>query len=132
MNAKILIVDDEDVVIRSCLRILAGNNYQIATLTDSRCALAALDEAHYDLILLDLMMPVLGGLEVLEMVKDRHPNVKVILMTGFAQNETALRAEKLGAFAYLPKPFDPDQLSRLVRQALESTIEDQYAPIPNC
>lgn len=118
MKARILIVDDEEVVIRSCLRGLAGNDYQIDTRMDSRSALSAIDEAHYDLLVMDVMMPHIGGLEVLERVKQSHPDLQVIMITGLAQHETAVRAKTLGAFAYLPKPFDPDQLSQLVQQAL--------------
>jgi DNA-binding NtrC family response regulator len=120
MNAKILLVDDEEVVVRSCLRVLAGNGYQIDTHTDGRSALKAVGAVHYDLIILDLMMPDIGGMEVLEKVKESHPDIKVILITGLAQVETSLRAMERGAFAYLPKPFDPDELTSLVARALES------------
>lgn len=120
MNAKILVVDDEEVVIRSCQRILAGNNYQIDTQTDSRVAMESIEKVQYDVIILDLMMPNVGGMEILRKAKQLHPDVKVILVTGLAQHDTAVRAEKMGAFAYLPKPFDPDGLNRLVQQALEN------------
>lgn len=114
-------VDDEEIVVRSCLRILAGKGYQVDTQMDGRAALRAIDECHYDVLIVDLMMPKVNGLEVLRHVKETHPDINVIMVTGLAQNETATRAMQMGAFDYLPKPFDPDQLNRIVQRALEKS-----------
>ena len=119
MSARILIVDDEEIVIRSCLRILAEKGYEIDAQMDGSGALSRIDECHYDVIILDLMMPKMDGLEVLRRVKANHPDIEVIMVTGLAQEKTAERAMHLGAFGYLPKPFDPDELSQVVRRALE-------------
>lgn len=118
MSARILIVDDEEVVLRSCSRILADGGYQIETQPDGIGALRKIGDGHYDLIILDLMMPKMDGLEVLRRVKESHPEIKVIMVTGLAQEETAVQAMHLGAFGYLPKPFDPDQLNQIVLRAL--------------
>lgn len=120
MTARILLVDDEEIVIRSCLRILADSGYQVDAQMDGAGALARIAACPYDLIILDLMMPKMDGLEVLLRVKQTHPDIKVIMVTGLAQDATAERAMRLGAFAYLPKPFDPDELNRLVQRALAS------------
>ena len=70
-------------------------------------------------MILDIMMPKMDGLEVLQRVKETHPDIDVIMVTGLSQIETAVQAMKLGAFDYLPKPFDPDELKLVVERALE-------------
>ena len=71
------------------------------------------------MVILDIMMPKIDGLEVLQRVKETHPDIDVIMVTGLSQIETAVRSMKLGAFDYLPKPFDPDELKLVVKRALE-------------
>lgn len=119
MSARILIVDDEEIVIRSCLRILSDSCYVVDFVQDGWEALRKVDETDYDIVVLDIMMPKIGGLEVLQHVKERHPDIDVIMMTGLSQIQTAVQAMKLGAFDYLPKPFDPDELKCVVDRALE-------------
>ncbi len=119
MKARILIVDDEEIVIRSCSRILTGDPYEVESVQDGWEALRKIDETSYDVIVLDIMMPKVGGLEVLQHVKERHPDVDVVMMTGLSEIQTAVKAMKLGAFDYLSKPFDPDELKLVVDRALE-------------
>ncbi|HAL38647.1 MAG TPA: Fis family transcriptional regulator [Polaromonas sp.] len=119
MSARILIVDDEEIVIRSCLRILSDSCYAVDSVQDGWEALRKIDETDYDVIVLDIMMPKIDGLEVLQHVKERHPDIDVIMMTGLSQIQTAVKAMKLGAFDYLSKPFDPDELKHIVDRALE-------------
>ncbi len=120
MSARILIVDDEEIVIRSCRRILGDSNlYALDSAPGGMEALRKVDENEYDLLVLDIMMPGIDGLEVLQQVKERHPDVDVIMVTGLSQVQTAVKAMKLGAFDYLPKPFDPDELKHVVDRALE-------------
>ena len=119
MSARILIVDDEEIVIRSCQRILSESIYSVDSAQDGMEALRMADESEYDLIVLDIMMPGMDGLEVLQQVKERHPDVDVIMVTGLSQVQTAVKAMKLGALDYLPKPFDPDELKHVVDRALE-------------
>ncbi len=119
MSARILIVDDEEIVIRSCLRILSDSSYVVDSVQDGSEALRKVDETDYDIMILDIMMPGIDGLEVLQQVKERHPDVDVIMVTGLSQIQTAVKAMKLGAFDYLSKPFDPDELKHVVDRALE-------------
>ncbi len=119
MSARILVVDDEDIVIRSCLRILGEGGYELDSAADGLEALRKIEQAHFDILVLDIMMPKLGGLEVLQRVKESHPDIDVIMITGLSEIDTAVRAMKLGAFDYLPKPFDPDELKLVVQRALE-------------
>ena len=119
MKPRILIVDDEEIVVRSCLRILASDSYHVESVGDGWEALRRIDENGYDILVLDIMMPKIDGLEVLQHVKERHPDIDVIMMTGLSQIQTAVRAMKLGAFDYLSKPFEPDELKLVVDRALE-------------
>ena len=119
MSARILVVDDEEIVIRSCLRILAGDEYQVEAVQDGREALRKIEENACDVMILDIMMPNIDGLEVLRRVKETHPNIDVIMVTGLSQIDTAVQAMKLGAFDYISKPFEPDELKLVVQRALE-------------
>lgn len=119
MSARILVVDDEEIVIRSCLRILEGDDYHIEVAHDGRDALHKVGNNTYDVMILDIMMPNLGGLEVLRRVKEAHPDTDVIMITGLSQIDTAVQAMKLGAFDYISKPFEPDELKLVVQRALE-------------
>ena len=120
MKARILVVDDEEIVIRSCLRILGDDaDCEVEAAQDGLEALKKIDDSHYDVLILDIMMPRMDGLEVLRRVKETHPDIDVIMVTGLSQIDTAVRSMKLGAFDYLPKPFDPDELKLVVKRALE-------------
>jgi DNA-binding NtrC family response regulator len=119
MRSRILIVDDEDIVLKSCQRALAGPERELDTATSGAEALAKVEGGKYDVLLLDIMMPNVDGLEVLQRVKETHPDIEVVMVTGLSQIDTAVRSMKLGAFDYLPKPFDPDELALVVERALE-------------
>jgi len=119
MSARILVVDDEEVVLASCRRALGNGERVVETASSGTEALKKIEEAHYDVILLDIKMPDLDGLEVLQRVKESHPDIEVVMVTGLSQVETAVRSMKLGAFDYVPKPFDPDELAVVVDRALE-------------
>ncbi|MCX7173482.1 MAG: sigma-54 dependent transcriptional regulator [Proteobacteria bacterium] len=119
MNARILVVDDEEIVVKSCLRILAAGAYEVESAQSGLEALRKIEDSQFDVLILDIMMPQMDGLEVLQRVKETHPDIDVIMVTGLSQIETAVRSMKLGAFDYLPKPFDPDELKLVVERALE-------------
>jgi DNA-binding NtrC family response regulator len=119
MSRKILIVDDEEIVLKSCLRILGDGDYEVEAVQDGLEALRKIEASSYDILILDIMMPKIDGLEVLQRVKEMHPDIDIIMITGLSQIKTAVRAMKLGAFDYLPKPFDPDELRLVVQRAFE-------------
>ena len=119
MSARILVVDDEEIVLRSCLRALGDSGYQTEGVQSGAEALAKIEDGRFDVLILDIMMPRMDGIEVLRRVKETHPDVEIIMITGLAQIDTAVSAMKLGAFDYLPKPFDPDELKLAVERALE-------------
>ena len=118
MTGRILVVDDEDIVVKSCIRILS-DCYQVDSASNGRDALLKIDEQTYDLAILDIMMPGMDGIEVLRRIKETHPDVDVVMVTGLSQVETAVQAMKLGAFDYISKPFDPDELALVVQRVLE-------------
>jgi DNA-binding NtrC family response regulator len=119
MKGRILVADDEEIVIQSCLRILSGGGFQVDAARDGLEALKAIDENGYDVLILDIKMPKMNGMEVLQRVKEAHPDIDVIMITGLHEIETAVQAMKLGAFDYLPKPFEPEELELVVARAFE-------------
>jgi DNA-binding NtrC family response regulator len=119
MKARILVVDDEEIVVKSCLRILGEGDYEAEGVASGEEALRKIEARPYDVVILDIMMPKMDGLEVLRRVKESHPDIDIIMVTGLSQIDTAVRSMKLGAFDYLPKPFDPDGLKVVVERALE-------------
>ncbi|MFH1264337.1 MAG: response regulator, partial [Planctomycetota bacterium] len=119
-NARILVVDDEDVVCRSCDRLLSEEGHEVDTSLDPRDGLVMAERTPYDVILVDLKMPGIDGMEFLRRAKAVRPDTEVVIMTGFAQISTAVEAIKLGAFDYVPKPLSPDQLIVAVGKALEA------------
>jgi len=119
MSARILVVDDEEIVIRSALRVLASEDYAVDRASDGAEALHSIESGEYDVVILDIMMPKVDGIEVLQRVKESHPEIEVIMFTGLAEIDTAVRCMKLGAFDYIAKPFEPEELKVSVARALE-------------
>jgi DNA-binding NtrC family response regulator len=116
---SILVVDDELVIRESLHGWLRKSGYQVDTAEGGSAALAMLDKTPYDLLFLDIMMPVMSGIEVLEVVKEKYPQTLVVMITAYGSVETAVQAMKRGAVDYLMKPFDPDQLSLLTEKLMQ-------------
>jgi len=126
---RVLVVDD-DAGLREMLEImLTREGYSVVGEGDGLKALNRCRRERFDLVLTDLKMPKMDGLEFLKSVKEFSPGTQVILITAYATGETALRAMKEGAYDYVEKDFDVDDLKRLIREALEKKGEkDQQAP----
>jgi len=118
-KTTIIVVDDEAVVCSSCDRILSGEGYQVQTTQDPREGLAIAEQTNPDIAVVDLKMPGVDGLEFLRRIKEISPFTDVMIITGYAEIETAVKAMKLGAFDYIPKPFSPDQLLIAIAKVLE-------------
>jgi DNA-binding NtrC family response regulator len=118
-NPRILVIDDEMIVCESCKRILEEEGYEVDTALSGREALEKMKETPFDIVITDLKMPVIDGMEVLRTIRKEYPEVIVIMITGFSTVETAVEAMKLGAFDYIPKPFTPDEVSIVVKKAIE-------------
>jgi signal transduction histidine kinase len=118
-QSKILVIDDEEIVLDSCIQILAGGDFEIRTAENGTLGLALLNEFHPDLIFVDLKMPGISGFEVLEKIQEIDPTIVTIVITGFATISSAVEAMQKGAFDFLPKPFTPDELRLITRRGLE-------------
>lgn len=118
-KVRILVVDDELVIRESLHGWLKKSGYQVDTAEGGSAALAMLEKTPYDLLFLDIMMPVMSGIEVLEVVKEDYPQTLVVMITAYGSVETAVQAMKRGANDYLMKPFDPDQLSLLTEKLMQ-------------
>ena len=117
-KANILIVDDEEVVRLSHLRSLEGGNCFTRAAEDGREALQVMEQDPADVILLDLRMPGLDGMDVLKTIKQRWPDSEVVVITGYPCIETAKEAVRLGAFNYLTKPLGPDEVMKAANDAI--------------
>jgi len=117
-SPQILVVDDERDIREGCDRILSRMGYTVLTAGNGEEALELLDRQPFSVVLLDLKMPGLDGLKVLQLIKQFWPDALVIVITGYATVETAIEAMKRGADDFIPKPFKPDQLRLLVKRAI--------------
>jgi len=116
---NILVVDDEETIRDSCQQALARKGNKVEVAEDGSKALALLEKESFDLVILDLKMPGLNGMEVLKKIKKDDPEVIVVVITGFATVESAVEAMKMGAYDFIPKPFTPDSLRMIVNRGLE-------------
>ena len=118
MAEKILVVDDEPAVGAVIADSLRAAGYAPEIVADSQAALSLISATPYDLIVSDVAMPGLTGLQLLALIKARSPSPEVILVTAFSTADLAAQALEHGAFAYLEKPFDTTELLERVKQAL--------------
>ncbi|MBN1972919.1 MAG: sigma-54-dependent Fis family transcriptional regulator [Sedimentisphaerales bacterium] len=119
-NANILVIDDEESMRDSCLQTLSRKGYNVETAGNGIKGLEMLKEKSYDLVILDLKMPGLNGLEVLKIIKQDNPDIVVVVITGHATVESAVEAMKQGAYDFIPKPFTPESLRMIVQRALST------------
>ena len=118
-NFKILIIDDEEVVLDSCTLILRGSKYQLATARNGTLGLDLLKKFQPDLVYVDLKMPGISGLEVIEKIREIDSTIVTIVITGFATVSSAVEAMKNGAYDFLPKPFTPDEFRLITQRGLD-------------
>jgi signal transduction histidine kinase/CheY-like chemotaxis protein len=118
-NEKILVVDDEADVLDLCKRILAANGYQIDSANNGYEAIEIARQRRFDLLLTDIKMPGMSGLEIAQQIKNTDPHVVCVTMTGYSTMDTAINALKLGIDEFIMKPFTPKELGAAVAKALE-------------
>ena len=125
---NILVVDDDMSVRTTFLSVLRKEGYRVTAVKNGYEAIKAIDEESFDLALVDLRMSGMDGIEVLEKIKTRRPQTRVIIFTGYGSITTAVEAMRKGAADYLNKPFSPDELKLSVKKALE-TLETNKSRI---
>ena len=138
-KVKILALDDEKIVLESVSRILEEENYQVKTCRNGEEALETLKEGGFDILITDLKMPGMDGLQAMESMLEIDPDLSIIMFTAYSTVDSAVKAMKMGAVDYIRKPFTPDQLTDLVTKIMNDRKarmekryrEDTFAEIKN-
>jgi len=118
-RVRILVVDDEEVVRDLLQRTLAEAGYDVTTVVDGEEALSAVSQGEVEVVLLDIKMPGMSGIEVLGKLTTDWPDICVIVVTAVVDTQTAVEALKMGAYDYITKPFNRDNVVRKVQEAIE-------------
>lgn len=116
-KTRVLIVDDEEIVRLGFSRVLAGGDHEVETVESGDEALHEMEAHPFDVVLLDLRLPGIDGMQVLKTIKHRWPDSEVVIVTGYPTIETAKEAIRLGANDYLAKPTDPENVVRATGEA---------------
>ncbi len=121
-EAKIIVIDDEPGICKNVEKILAKKNYRVTRALSAQEALDKMAKESFALMISDIVMPGMNGVELLKLVKKQWPLTKVVMMTAYASTDTALKSIRLGALDYLPKPFTPSELREKVEKALAGKL----------
>jgi DNA-binding NtrC family response regulator len=116
---KILVVDDDKVVLTSCQRILAPEGHSVVLTSSAKEAVARLEAERFDLLLVDVIMPEYDGIYLIGTVRDKWPELPILVMSGYPTPETISSGLSAGATHFIAKPFTPDELLAAVRRALK-------------
>ncbi len=123
---KLLIVDDEEEFLESIAKRLEMRDFDVSTATRGEQAVEIAREDKFDLALLDLKMPGMDGKQVLEVLKKEHKFIEVIILTGHGSVDSAIDCTKLGAFGYLPKPYELEKLLDTLQLAFQARMEKKF------
>ena len=120
MNNKfdILIIEDDPVTVNATNKVLLKEGFKVDEAVDAESAFRKLQSNNYKIILADLMLPRISGIDIIEKVRQTNPEIPIIIMTGYAMFENAMKCFKAGAFDFIPKPFDIDELLGVVYRAM--------------
>lgn len=121
---KIMVVDDEKGICQNVEKILSKNNYEVICALSAAEALERMKNESFDLMISDIVMPGMNGLELLKQVKNEWPKTRALMMTAYASTDTAVKAIRLGALDYVSKPFTPDELRTVVRKAMAGDLTE--------
>ena len=122
MNCKILLVDDEETMVKYLSRRLIRRGFDVSVAYNGLSALEEIKKNDFDLVLLDVLMPGMDGIETLKEIKKIKPETEVIMLTGHASVEVGIEGMKAGAFNYILKPFDPNALVEEINLARERRL----------
>lgn len=115
---KVLVIDDEAIIRVSCKRTLTSEGFKVSLASRCKEGLEILEKESFDLVILDLKMPDMDGIELLPLIRNKWPDVKVIVISGYGTEQTAEDTVKLGAHKFMGKPFTPDALLTVITEAL--------------
>jgi len=118
---KSILVVDDDIAHRTMLRILLDWEYEISEADCGSIAIEKIQKTHFDLVLMDVRMPEIDGIEALDKIKALNPGIPIVMMTAYSSNETAVKALKKGAYGYLTKPFDFENLRLTIESAVKNS-----------
>lgn len=124
---KLLIVDDETRFLNAIAQRLTRRGFDVRTAENGEDAIRLAGSEKFDIALLDLRMPGMDGGEVLRILKEEHEFLEAIILTGHGSLESAVELTKLGAFSYLPKPYELDKLIQVLREAYQARLEKKFA-----
>lgn len=127
MEIKLLIVDDETRFLQAIAQRLSKRGFDVRTAENGEEAIALARAEKFDIALLDLRMPGMDGGEVLRVLKEEHDFLEAIILTGHGSLESAVELTKLGAFSYLPKPYELDKLIEVLKEAYQTRLEKKFA-----
>ena len=116
---KILVIDDEPVVLNSCRKVLEEDGFDVYLVPSADEALKAMKKEVFDLLLVDVKMPKHNGIYLMQKVKEKWPDVPIIVMSGYPTPDTITDGAKMGADAFIAKPFTPDELLETIRQVIQ-------------
>ncbi|WP_458120544.1 response regulator [Paenibacillus sp. Z6-24] len=122
---KILIVDDQNGIRILLVELFSNEGYQMFQAANGKAALEVVEQEVPDLVLLDMKIPGMDGLEILRHIKSTHPQIHVIMMTAYGELDIIQKARDLGAIGHFTKPFDIDEMRKAVDQALRGSSVDQ-------
>jgi DNA-binding NtrC family response regulator len=125
-SIKLLLVDDEVDFLKSLSERLSLRDFEVTTASEGKQAIKAAKKGHFDVAILDLRMPGMDGTEVLKVLKDKHKWLEVVMLTGHGSVDSAVEAGKLGAFGYLEKPYDFDNLVGMLKDAYTARLKKTF------
>lgn len=123
---KLLLVDDEVDFLNSLAKRLGKRDFDITTATEGKLAIKVAKKAKFDVAILDMKMPGMDGMELLRILKKKHKFLEVIILTGYGGIDSAVEATKLGAYDYLEKPYDFDNLLEVLAKAFEARLRKKF------
>ncbi len=123
---KLLIVDDEEKFLSATAERLGLRDFDVTTATEGNQAIKAAKKGKFDVAILDLRMPGMDGMELLQILKKKHKFLELIILTGYASVDSAVEATKLGAFSYLEKPYNFEKLLEVLKDAYETRLRKKF------
>ena len=124
-----LVIDDEEIVLKSCRKIFEAEGFAVVTTANPQEGLKLVSESHFDVILVDWMMPGFDGMDVVEEIDKRSPNSAVVMISGYPSVGRATEAMKRGAMDYVSKPFRPEEIAEVVKKAVRRKVTEEKKAI---